>query len=102
HHDEGPTVWHHAVVVDLHDVLAAQRGRSARLVLESVTGLGAVGVLALDEFHRDTGSERGVHAFPNRSHATAAEYPRKLVFSGDELAGHVEVRRRHTHRAVQA
>ena len=79
------------MVVDLDDVLAAQRGRGARFVLETMPRLGAVGVLRLDELHRDASAERGVDAFPDRAHAAAAEQADEPVLAGNQLLRDVRV-----------
>jgi len=94
HHDERPTVVHQSVVVDFDDVLAAERRGCPRFVFETPTSFGALGVLGVDELHRDARAERRVDPLPDRSHAAPTEHP------GESVLPRHDARRNDGRRAI--
>ncbi len=75
-----------AVIDDLHDVGAAQRGRGLRLPLEALEHLRLRADLRIDELDGDRRVERQVLRFPHRSHPALTELLGQAVTAGDDLA----------------
>ncbi len=84
HDDVRTPVVPHALVVDLHDMLAAEPRRGACLVDEALPHVVARRVLGVDELHRHTRPEVLVDAFPDRPHPAAPEEARQAILASDQ------------------